>query len=96
MSTKHTPTPWKLLPNKQYITSESSERTIARTGLDRQQPKQRELDSANAAHIVKCVNLHDELITILESISLNGHIKNEHLQNNVEKLLKRAKGGSND
>ena len=50
-------------------------------------------EEKQAAHIVKCVNLHEELISALNDIDLNNHIKNEHLSNRVRSLLKRAKGG---
>lgn len=57
----HTPTPWEIvsrLVGPLVIVSGDTE--VAHVGADSFQ-----LASANAAHIVKCVNLHDQmLITI--------------------------------
>lgn len=58
----HTPTPWEIvsrLVGPLVIVSGDTE--VAHVGAD-----SFELASANAAHIVKCVNLHDELVKAFE------------------------------
>ena len=67
---KHTPTPWQVndqrksgwMDNSIYITGNHN---LAKLYDDYKQAE------ANAAHIVKCVNLHDELVTALEKIALD-------------------------
>jgi len=61
--TKHTPTPWT--QDDTVITRNS--RVIASVRdlcTDSQLPE----DRANAAHIVRCVNAHDELVAALRNL----------------------------
>lgn len=64
---KHTPTPWSLNKVENYIESkEGGLIAIVRTGgLDPLENYDMKI-KANATHIVKCVNLHDELVKELE------------------------------
>ena len=62
MTTAHTPTPWNL--NEVYII-DSEGYSIATTMFG--DKASIEEDLANAAHIVKCVNLHDELVAALKA-----------------------------
>lgn len=60
--TKHTPTPWDQLND--VFTIEDGYFSMIQT------PDQciaNVFDEANAAHIVKCVNMHDELVEALEA-----------------------------
>lgn len=63
---KHTDTPWQLFDSSSVIAVDQH-RAIAICsnvgGIDDQQSK------ANAAHIVRCVNSHDELVKALELIA---------------------------
>lgn len=65
--TKHTPTPWH---NKYYYIYDENGNDIA----DSISSKSFGLSEANAAHIVKCVNMHDELVEALK-------VSNEKLYN---------------
>lgn len=65
--TKHTPTPWDQLNN--VFTMEDGYFSMIQT------PDQciaNVFDEADAAHIVKCVNMHDELVEALKEIYGNG------------------------
>lgn len=101
MKTQHTPTPWKVVKRASEMSSmwiagnikESGFATevcyIAEHGL-----KPSEMDKANAAHIVKCVNLHDELVERLEYMTklLSENKGGYSLAiENTKSLLKRAK-----
>lgn len=84
---KHSPTPWKYCPGH---TNESTSKNagaiesadgfyVAEICHDAIPDGQQDPAEANAAHIVKCVNLHDELVEALKSaIALCN--KPEHLQ----------------
>lgn len=57
--TKHTPTPWA---SDDYVIYSLNGEHIAHTDNTMRSPDE---DDANAAHIVKCVNMHDELVEVL-------------------------------
>lgn len=67
--TKHTPTPWKqdglevwaTKPVRFNLVSSGTPRICL---VDNHHSESR-FEIANAAHIVKCVNLHDELVEVL-------------------------------
>ncbi len=59
---KHTPTPWEINERTQYIENPNS-------GIVADVTK---LDKANAEHIVKCVNAHDELMEFVEKYFNHG------------------------
>lgn len=64
--TKHSITPWqyKIYGEKVHIFNEG--RCIAILNSSSARHSAIDVDEANAAHIVKCVNLHDEMIKALE------------------------------
>lgn len=76
--TKHTPTPWNVSQTGSYFTEIRAEsgRRIAETWVQGQARsrdaaiKQAYTNEANAAHIVKCVNLHDELVEALKNLHI--------------------------
>ncbi|MCJ9700196.1 hypothetical protein [Bradyrhizobium sp. SHOUNA76] len=57
----HTPTTWKENGNAQIVTNSPSEFEVADCITDDRINASGE-QQANAAHIVKCVNAHDELV----------------------------------
>jgi hypothetical protein len=64
MKTAHTPTPWYLTEEKEGQIESDKGYLIAQV-YQNKNPKYKEEDEANAKHIVKCVNMHDELIKAL-------------------------------
>lgn len=105
-TTKHTPTPWKLShQDGDYFEDKPKTCIFADTkpfqttvafdiGNIQQTKEQRETD---AAHIVKCVNMHDELVSELsrakEELLRRTNIDTDDwfFIANIENLLKRAK-----
>jgi len=64
---KHTPTPWTtLFDGDEVQIGDSSGNFVAMT-LPCESSGATERDYANAAHIVKCVNAHDELVRVVEA-----------------------------
>lgn len=63
MKKEHTPTPWKVY---QYggvqIGQEDTGEAVCSMWGDKKEGE------ANAAHIVKCVNMHDELVAVMSDI----------------------------
>lgn len=70
MTEKHTPTPYRVGINKTTIVCDTPVPEI--NGSDDNSYGghliAESLAPRNAAHIVKCVNLHDELVEVLEAI----------------------------
>jgi hypothetical protein len=71
---KHTPAPWKYIRHGQsnFLWSD---KTNCPLGVDIQQVLGRpehEVE-ANAAHIIKCVNAHDELVMVLKDLVYQCH-----------------------
>jgi hypothetical protein len=65
---KHTPTPWTtLFDGDEVQIGDSSGNFVAMT-LPCESSGATERDYANAAHIVKCVNAHDELVAALKTM----------------------------
>ena len=60
---KHTPTPWVAIDEYIYSQDRFEIGTTTTSGFDYG------TDDANAAHIVKCVNMHDELVEALKEIN---------------------------
>jgi hypothetical protein len=58
----HTPTPW-LVERRTIITDKSAAIAYASTS------RAMEYAEGNAAHIVRCVNAHDELVAALRAIA---------------------------
>jgi|WetSurMetagenome_2_1015567.scaffolds.fasta_scaffold195424_4 hypothetical protein len=92
MKPQHTPTPWEaresgriVAPSKDGLT----EQTIARV-----QGYASEVE-ADAAHIVKCVNMHDELVNVLQSAydRIDGDSYGDSVMRRlIEKTLVKARG----
>ena len=102
MSTKHTPTPWNIseeLTDQWHIVIETNCRGTVL--VERMVREDEGLAEANAAHIVRCVNLHDELVHIAQSAlelmyDSKGHLEEKTRLDAIESLkdlLDRAKGG---
>jgi len=63
MTKEHTPTPWKVyLYGGVQIGQEDTGDAVCSMWGDKQEGE------ANAAHIVKCVNMHDELVEALYNL----------------------------
>lgn len=93
---KHTPTPWRLHPcNDSKVASLilRSDDSIGEMACLLSVGKATEF-KANAAHIVKAVNLHDELVQVLESIIEVNELDGEEsvYTEKWKELLKKAKG----
>lgn len=90
MKTKHTPTPWKF--DGESI-NDLQGNTVAFPRSGGFMPGHRDENlRANAAHIVKCVNLHDELVDALALCQKDFKGTNAQ-QIKVIDLLDRAKAG---
>ena len=63
---KHTPTPWHTMHNKLESSICGEGQFVAR--VDGSETQTREEGEANADHIVKCVNAHDELVAALRDV----------------------------
>lgn len=90
--TEHTKTPWQVYDEDcedgaVIIHSPSQEVNIA---VMSREPEMRSEITANAAHIVKCVNLHDELVEALEVVAqeLDRWAREEY----AAKILAKVKG----
>lgn len=89
MKTKHTPTPWKVgLDNPMEVLSLHSHFLFktSRSNVPRCE------DIANAAHIVKCVNLFDELVEALDYTVQTHDTQRGIIFEKFLDLLRRAKG----
>jgi hypothetical protein len=91
----HTPTPWKILrlSEQAYIESEVQSREQPFIA-DMQLPEcsnneEYEEALANAEHIVRCVNLHEELIQALTTIV--EHRKKDYLDNSIFPYVEAVK-----
>lgn len=80
--TKHTPTPWDQIngvytqENGYFSMVQTPDKCVADV-----------FDKEDAAHIVKCVNMHDELVEALDKILDNNNDENWH---NALNVLKKA------
>jgi hypothetical protein len=92
MKTQHTPTPWKVGQplGEGAIQIQSEGINSYGNFILAEIPNRVEEDQANASHIVKCVNLHDELVHALHVALawVPSVIEREELVN----LLAKAKG----
>ncbi len=84
MTTKHTPTPWKAF-NRGIECANGYSVATCTTYF---QPVGRPED--NAAHIVKCANLHDELVDGL--MDAHPHIADDKLRASIGNLITKARG----
>jgi hypothetical protein len=96
MDTKPTPRPWNWSPSKSdfsYIQVGLTAVVARTTPLDKCNGK------ANAAHIVKCVNMHDELVRLSQQIlklckgreSLS-KVEIEVIEQELTKILAKVEG----
>jgi len=72
MTKEHTPTPWKIIDYVNAI-SEPSVRIEGANGdtvADDEPYYPQPITPENAAHIVKCVNMHDELVEALKKCGM--------------------------
>jgi hypothetical protein len=102
MKTTHTPTPWTIkhygfigLHGTEYSQVSRENEKDCIFIFKTNEPE----GEANAAHIVKCVNLHEDLVFSLEycyrklnKLVESGKISEPLLLDEVPELLKRAKG----
>ena len=109
MTYKHTPTPWEVHRNnsvaicsvkKDYDGDDTVIGFLETRGRInfpsiKSSPKFT-TQEANAKHIVHCVNLHDELIAMLERYHTTIEHNNVDLALECSVLLKKAKGESHD
>lgn len=101
---KHTPTPWKVvphigtrLPDKIFMIVGASEVVCGDDGIcvpDNMNDRSFVEDEANMHHIVKCVNMHDELVEALEEVKeyLEGFLRtgNDQHLTIINEALKKA------
>lgn len=96
----HTPTPWE--SSQRQIWQKETDNCIAtlnetNCSSSPSSIKKMAQEALDAAHIVKCVNMHDELVEALESVIK--HWPSDHVDvlgttltyDNTAALLKRAK-----
>ena len=95
---KHTPKPWEIVSKfVGPLVIKSGNTEIAYVGADTF-----ELCKANAEHIIKCVNLHDEMVKALSNatsmasciIGLSNHDSKQLFD--ALKVLEKARGGDNE
>lgn len=100
METKHTPTPWRapflsVTDGDDYIQITDEDQTYGVCRLDESYSEHREVMKANAALIVKAVNLHDELVEALEFLMeidpASGEVLTLEKYQEFEELLAKAK-----
>ena len=93
-TTKHTLTPWT-------VEADQDDDFLLINGMTDLgdevicQLNNSELEQTNAAHIVKCVNLHEELVEAIEhviNVSAYGDAISDSTEESLKTLLKRAKG----
>lgn len=89
MTQKHTPTPWYADIN--FITDGQRNEVAHITSYHMTLHE----ECANAAHIVKCVNMHDELVEALSAMVRNGRKQGwdynyENDMDNSREVLKKA------
>lgn len=86
MTKEHTPTPWYSIGNDIYHESEYGSDPIASVCGECSFTQ----DHANAAHIVKCVNMHDELVEAIQELICAGDFRRgcEDLKSARETLKK--------
>ncbi len=61
----HTPTPWHLTEHSNGFAIKSQDTLIANIQYDHETPLTATVD--NAAHIVRCVNVHNQLVDALKT-----------------------------
>lgn len=104
--TEHTPTPWRVIAGddyyiaadaypKEFIGHFKSDDTGDYVAWMGNRPK--DFSEANAAHIVKCVNAHDEAIALLELASISLWRKGENAAaREIDKFLDRVSPSSRE
>jgi len=66
---EHTPTPWKLINEKTIVgTDHPRQGYVADVNLHRSNDEQQPDGDTNAAHIVRCVNSHDDLLAVVKRV----------------------------
>lgn len=92
-NSKHTPTPWYWGDKSHhgYFNLRSDSGIVINAEENYGAPYM-EISDEDAAHIVKCVNMHDELVealeSVLEGIKLGYNLG--YLESEVEEALKKA------
>lgn len=87
---KHTPTPWIIFrrPDTNYISIDSGDGRVCRIYMHYANQE------ANAEHIVKCVNVHEELVEALKGLLKASDQMNEHIDvtvyNKAQEALKKS------
>lgn len=64
MSTKHTQTPWKVTQDNGIVAADGQSVACVSSHIRRDW----DVKKANAAHIVRCVNSHDDLLAALKEL----------------------------
>lgn len=89
---QHTPTPWYSEVDTELVyilgTVNGKEEVICEAGSIGNEDLQAQ---ANAAHIVKCVNLHDELVDAVEHLLKMSNGEKNLDNRGIEELLSRAR-----
>lgn len=90
-NTQHVPTPWKIIDHDEdHISITDEEQMYGACRVELKAVENRKMMKATAAHIFKCVSLHDKLVDALEeaiSCALSGSECSGYYD-----LLERAKG----
>ena len=99
MTTKHTPAPWSLSKHhsKSNIEGAKSRHIASTAGYSDNLStwhysgsNYHEENEANAEHILKCVNLHDELVAGL--MDAHPYIADDKLRASIGDLIVKARG----
>ena len=98
MTSKHTPTPWHLPSGWDTVgvalgeipIFSSDEEVVAKCRAKENRRTLSDNIAANAAHIVKCVNLHDELVAGL--MDAYPYIADDNLRASIGNLIDKARG----
>jgi hypothetical protein len=97
MKIQHTPTPWKVYCGDIILSKDDCTIAHVRTGGTMAVEDWQTKKQANAAHIVKCVNLHEELVNTLEYtlkfLQKNDVQGSESVYSYIQVALDHAKGG---
>lgn len=90
--TKHTPTPWYWGDKSHhgYFNLRSDSGIVIGAEENYTTPYM-DISEEDAAHIVKCVNMHDELVGVVRAMAnFDGRNNNYHLKQMARETLKKA------
>lgn len=65
--TKYTPTPWEVGTDPEGLVAVLKNGTFITYAFPTDMGLEGGCEKANAAHIVKCVNMHDELVEVIKA-----------------------------